>query len=152
MTQKRCQYSILHPANIIWMGTHRRTIVLRHFPKPRPPSVTPAFFPDAANLRSADALRDMVDALLLLQLHVSIHSKAWQVVEGSGATIGEHGGVTEASFRWSPPQLLWCSHLHTAGRPLVVLVARSRTVVTSCNSSVSASLSLSLRSRVNAEL
>ena len=72
---------------------------------------------------SAEALRDVVDALLLLQLHVSIHLQAWQVVEGHGITIGEHGGVTEASFRWSPPQLLCRTDFHAAGWPMIVLVA-----------------------------
>ena len=58
---ERCQDRILHAVDIIWVGLHSYSVISVsvfiffpvNFPNPWPPSVTPAFFPDDANLRRA---------------------------------------------------------------------------------------------------
>ena len=72
---------------------------------------------------SVEAFGDVVHTLLLVQIHVAVHSQVGGAGDGPGVTVGENGGVSEVAVGGAGPQQLCSLHLHATRRPLIVLVA-----------------------------
>ena len=72
---------------------------------------------------SVEAFGDVVHTLLLVQLHVAVHSQVGEVGDGPGVTVGENGGVSEVAVGGAGPQQRRSLHFHATRRTLIVLVA-----------------------------